>query len=138
MGAIHTTSASLGFYGDDLDPDEITAALCGVPTVGVRKGQPWVTDLGAEKVARTGSWRVVAERSCPGDLDRQIAGLLEHLTDDLAIWNDLAGRFRGRLFCGLFLKAGNEGATLKPETILAMGARGLLLDLDIYGADLPD
>ncbi|GAA0868426.1 hypothetical protein GCM10009116_05140 [Brevundimonas basaltis] len=138
MGGIHETSASLGFYGDDLDPDEITIALGARPTVGVRKGQTWVTEFGAEKVARTGSWRVVAQRSPPGDLDGQIAGLLSTLTDDLAVWNDLASRFRGRLFCGLFLKAGNEGATLKPETVLAMGSRGLCLDLDIYGAEMLD
>ena len=138
MHGIHETAASLGFYGDDLDPDEITAALRAEPTIGVRRGQTWVTEQGAEKVARTGSWRTIADRSCPGDLDGQITGLLAPLTDDLTVWNDLAGRFRGRLFCGLFLKAGNEGATLKPETILAMGYRGLCLDLDIYGAEMPD
>lgn len=137
MGGIHTTAASLGFYGDDLDPDEITAALRAQPTVGVRKGETWVTELGAEKVARTGSRRLKADRSCPGDLDRQTS-LLAPLSNDLAVWTDLAGRFRGRLFCGLFLEGSNEGATLKPETILAMGSRGLRLELDIYGAEMPD
>ena len=138
MGSIHHTAASLGFYGDDLEPDEITAALGAEPTVGVRKGQTWLTASGAEKIARTGSWRVEAQRSEPGDLDRQITGLLAPLTDDLVIWNDLASRFRGRLFCGLFLEDGNEGGTLKPATLLMMGSRGLYLDLDIYGAFVLD
>ena len=138
MAILHKSVASLGFYGDDLDPAEITDLLGGEPSVGIRKGATWLTSLGAEKVARTGSWRLKADRQEPANLDFQINGLLNGLTNDLAPWRSLSQRYRGRLFCGLFLASGNEGLTLQSETLVRVGERGLLIDFDIYGQDLPD
>lgn len=132
MGTPDSSAASIGFYGDDLDPSEITRQLGCEPTVGVSKGGTWITEMGAEKIARTGSWRRVAERRTPADLDAQIGLLLSVMNDDLEAWRSLAGRFRGRVFCGVFLASFNDGLTLRPETLLMIGQRGLVLDLDIY------
>lgn len=132
MGTPESSAASIGFYGDDLVPSEITRLLGCKPTVGVAKGGTWITQMGAEKVARTGSWRVLAERRAPADLDGQIKHLLSGINNDLEAWRSLAGRFRGRVFCGLFLASSNDGLTLQPETLLMIGERGLVLDLDIY------
>ncbi|WP_084253321.1 DUF4279 domain-containing protein [Sphingomonas pituitosa] len=138
MGILHKSAASIGFYGDDLDPAEITAALGAEPTVGVSKGGQWKTKSGAVKTAVSGSWRIVAERCEPGDLDGQINLLLDGLSNDLVAWRSFSERHRGRAFCGLFLDSGNEGLTLRSETLLRLGERGLLIDLDIYGLDQPD
>lgn len=133
MTALHRSAASLGFRGDDLDPDELTAALGGVPTVGVRKGGIWHTSRGAEKIAIRGMWRVETERCEPGDLDSQINALLAPLTRDLKVWCRFAARYEGNIFAGLFLAEWNEGVVLEPATLAALGERGLRLDLDIYG-----
>jgi len=138
MSRLHQTVASLRFFGDDLDPDEITHLLGADATVGVRKGAVWITSLGAEKVARRGSWRLNVEDRSPGDLDGQIKELLDPLTTDLAIWKGLRRRFDADIFLGLFLKESNEGIALAPTTLEAVGSRGLLLDMDIYGAPLDD
>ncbi|MGR4891633.1 DUF4279 domain-containing protein [Sphingopyxis sp. LARHCG72] len=138
MTTVHKSSASLGFYGDDLDPAEITDLLGGEPSVGVRKGATWLTSLGVEKVARIGSWRLKADRHEPENLDFQISWLLNGLTNNLVSWRSLSQRYRGRIFCGLFLASGNEGLTLQSETLVRVGERGLLIDLDIYGQDLLD
>lgn len=135
MGKLHKTAASLRFFGDDLDPEEITRRLGGAPTVGVSKGSIWLTSSGAEKTARRGQWRVSVERLSPGDLDGQVAELLTPLTTDLAVWNDLTRRYEANVFCGLFLNEFNEGLSLSPETLEALGLRGLSLDLDIYGPE---
>lgn len=137
MSSLHKSAASIGFYGDDLDPSKITKGL-GEPTVGVQKGSNWLTQKGAEKVARTGFWRLAAEYCEPADLDGQINTLLDQLSNDLPAWRAFAKQFRGRVFCGLFLDESNEGSTLQPETLARIGERGLLLDLDIYGQDMPD
>lgn len=134
MGELHRSSASLGFYGDDLDPQELSDRLGGEPTVGVRKGGKWRTESGVEKVAHTGSWRVRVPDCAPADLDGQINDLLDRFTADLLAWRSLARKYRGRIFCGLFLETGNEGISLQPETLARLGERGLLIDLDIYGA----
>ena len=138
MGSLHKSAASLGFYGDDLDPDEITAVLGRKPNVGVRKGGRWLTSKGAEKIAHTGSWRLVADQCDPADLDGQINSLFDRMTDHLPAWHSFVGRYRGRVFCGLFLASSNEGLTLRSETLVRIGERGLLLDFDIYGQELPE
>lgn len=127
------SAASLRFFGDDLDPEEVTSLLGAPPTVGARKGGVWHTSRGVEKVARTGSWRLQGPRREPGDLDAQVTALLAPLTVDLGVWKALAERFKGDIFCGLFLEETNEGLSLTPETLAAIGNRGLTLDLDIYG-----
>ena len=90
MGTPDSSAASIGFYDDDLDPSEITRQLNCEPTAGVSKGGTWITELGAEKVARTGSWRFIAERRAPADLDAQIGLLLSAMNGDLEAWRSLA------------------------------------------------
>lgn len=138
MPSLYETVASLRFFGDDLDPEEITRLLGRPPTVGAKKGGAWLTSMGLEKVADRGSWRRETERRSPGDLDAQIAELFAQLTDDLEVWNDLSRRFQADIFCGLFLNEFNEGISLSPETLAAVGSRGLSLDMDIYGTEDED
>lgn len=135
MGVLRRSAATLGFYGDDLDPVAITSLLGAIPTVGVVKGGQWTTSMGAEKLAHTGSWRLEAELSEPENLERQIGNLLARLTTELSVWHNLTHRFRGVMFCGLWHETYNDGLQLGPQTLGALAKRGLLLDLDIYCAE---
>ena len=58
------------------------------------------------------------------------------LTDDIAVWQGLTARFRADIFCGLFMEDGDEVISLRPETILAAGSRGLLIGFDVYAGDV--
>jgi hypothetical protein len=138
MAALDKTAVSLRLFGDDVDPDEITARLGGAPTRGVRKGGTWPTATGVSTPARTGSWLLKVERRQPGDLDGQIAEILSGLTDNLFVWQDLTTRFKADLFCGLFMHEGNEGLSLSATTMREIGSRGLVLALDVYGPDMQD
>ena len=91
-----------------------------------------MTKSGQERVARTGSWRLNTPDRMPGDLDGQIIELFASLSTDLAAWENLAERFNGNLFCGLFMKESNEGLTLSAKTMKELAFRGLILHLDIY------
>jgi len=86
------------------------------------------------RIARTGSWRFSAARREPEDLEAQIFEILDQLTGDLAVWQSLA-RSRPDLFCGLFMGSSNDGVSLSPRVLLALGERGIELGLDIYEAD---
>ncbi|MGL3822675.1 DUF4279 domain-containing protein [Sphingopyxis sp. R3-92] len=138
MGKLRQSASSLCFYGDNLEPNEITALLGAPPTVGVLKGDRWLTSRGSEKIAGTGSWRIKTEYSEPEDLNRQIESLLSPLSNDLVVWRDLTSRFRGVIFCGLWLGSYNDGLELSAKTLGSMGDRGLLFDMDIYATDDPD
>jgi len=80
-------------------------------------------------------WRLLAEDREPEDLDGQITELLSRLTSDLEAWRNLASRFRMDLFCGLCLESLNEGVSISPSSLAALGERGIELALDIYGSD---
>lgn len=132
MGKLRKTAATLGFYGDDLDPDEVTTLLHVQPTVGIAKGGRWKTTLGVEKVAHTGSWRIKAACCGPEDLSSQIEALLAATTSDLSAWRALTSRFRGVIFCGLWLDTHNDGVELSAQVLAEIAKRGLILDFDIY------
>jgi hypothetical protein len=82
--------------------------------------------------AKFGSWHLRSDS--PGDLDAQIRDLLDSLSSDIAIWNNLTREHHADLFCGLFLTEGNQGLVLTPDTMDAIARRGLKLSLDIYSA----
>ena len=126
MDGIGRTKATLRIFGDDLNPEEVTALLGAEPTSSREKGPPR---------GRRGSWHLRAEPCSPGDLNSQVKTLLSGLTDDLSVWRDLGARFRCDLFCGLFMEVGNEGEEFTPDVLAMIGARGLSLGLDIYGPD---
>lgn len=139
MADLSKTAASLRIIGDDLDPQEVSRLLGKKADLARRKGTPTQFAAGA-RVARTGSWTVNTDRREPGDLDRQIGELLAGTTDDLSVWRRLAGSYRVDLFCGFFMKEGNEGIAISPETLQKLGERRIALSLDIYAAarDLAD
>jgi len=123
--------------GDELQPDEISMLLGCQPDVSAPKDGTWRTPRGVERITRTGMWHKGVARRSPGDLDGQVSELLALMTDDLAAWQQLTTQFSADIFCGLFLDETNQGIVLNPLTLLALGARGLKLGLDIYGLE-PD
>lgn len=132
MPTISETAASLRIFGDDLDPDEITAKLGKQPDTSAKKGESVIMPSGRKRIARTGRWSVSAEKRQPGDLDAQIRELLAGTTADLEIWRSITSRFDADIFCGLFMEDCNEGLALYPDILAALGKRGICLSLDIY------
>ncbi|HEX4505917.1 MAG TPA: DUF4279 domain-containing protein [Alphaproteobacteria bacterium] len=134
MAAISETRASLRFFGDDLNPRELTALLGGTPSRFASKGDVVRSETtGREYIVKTGSWIVRVGRREPGDLDAQVEQLLSPLSNDLSIWQGL-GKYRPNLFVGLFLEESNEGIEISAHTLSLLAERGILLGLDVYGA----
>lgn len=124
--------ASVRLIGDEVDPRDISRQLGQKKSDGVRKGEIVQRPRGKTKVAEIGVWRHGVEDRKPGDLDSQIGELFGGLSGDLAVWRDLAGRFHGEVFCGLFMSGFNNEVELSPATLEAISARGLTLRLDMY------
>ena len=133
MAEIAQSSASLRFFGDDLDPAELTKLLAGQPTYAVRKGDLHTYPPNQPpRVALKGSWRLSSGRDKGDQLDHQIAKILNMLTSDLVVWADLVRRFEPDMFCGVWLDEENQGLALTPTTLQMLGERGIKLELDIY------
>lgn len=122
--------------GDDLMPSEISALLGAEPSHSQVKGQKLPTKSSKPRIARFGAWRLAATDTQPADIDQQVSELLGKLTDDLEAWRSISSKFKIELFCGWFLGSGNEGVEMRPDTLKALGDRGISLGLDIYGPDV--
>jgi hypothetical protein len=132
LAVIARTVVTLRLFGDDLDPAEVSALLKAEPTAASRKGDVRISSSGREVISRTGSWRLNLEDRRPGDLNGQLEELFSQLNPDLSVWECLSHRFQCDVFCGLFMEESNEGEELLATTLVALGARGLKLALDIY------
>lgn len=127
------THACLRWWGDDLDPDELTAFLGQQPTTSERKGDVLVGKVTSQKrTAKTGSWLLRATERSNGNLNDQIVEILNMLTNDLTVWHGLTAKFEADFFCGIFLRTSNDGLSLKASTVQMLAERGLKLELDIY------
>lgn len=132
MGALDHSFATLRLFGDDLVPEAISALLGAQPSAAVSKGETvGIGGDGATRIAKTGSWRLRATNREPEDLEAQVFEILDQLSADPSIWQSLA-RYEPDLFCGLFMRSGNDGLGLSPKALLALGQRGIELILDIY------
>ena len=89
---------------------------------------------GEKSVKKTGGWRLAVEENPQGDLDAQIKELFAQLSSDLSIWRELASKFEIDVFCGVFMKTGNDGVDFSAATLRLLWERGARLDLDIYDA----
>jgi hypothetical protein len=133
MGCLSRTIASLRIFGDDLNPSEISKLIGKEPTRAEKMGDRVKKFNGTYRIARTGGWCIAADDVKPGNLNSQIAAILEGTTDDVEVWLELSERFSVDMFCGLFLESFNEGLEISAQTMILLGSRGILLDLDIYG-----
>jgi hypothetical protein len=84
------------------------------------------------RAARTGQWHLQAARKEPEDLSGQIDELLGKLTGDMQAWATIRETCRIDLFVGLFMNSGNNGLSVSPSHLLALGERGIELGLDVY------
>lgn len=133
MSAISRAVATLRVRGDELSPGEITRLLGSEPTCAYSKGDVLLRPKG--RVAKFGMWRLEATPLEPSDFNTQVASLLDQLTQDMHIWQELTERYDVSLFCGWFMRESNEGEDLSPKTLISLGQRGLSLGLDIYAPD---
>lgn len=129
-GEVDEAAVLLRFFGDELDPDFITHRLGAAPTNSVRKGgidpnRPWA------RPAAKGRWLLKRVRSRE-TLDQQINSLLDQLTPDISVWSDLADRYIAEIKCDLFMQRWCRATIVSRETMAAISARRLQLQLDIY------
>lgn len=136
MAQVQRSVVTLRITGDGLVPDEVTRLLGCSPTSAQTKGQVLVgRNTGTSTIARAGMWRLKSLPREPEDIDGHIAEILGKLSGDLDVWKEMTRQYKIDLFCGLFMSGGNEGLTISPQSLAALGARGIELALDIYGPD---
>ncbi|HEX6590555.1 MAG TPA: DUF4279 domain-containing protein [Moraxellaceae bacterium] len=132
MAQIERSAATLRIFGDSPIPDEISKLLGCLPSAATKKGEVIQHPSGREHIAKHGSWRLQSPDCKPENLDHQVSWLLGKLTDNLDTWCALNREFRVDLFCGLFMSSSNDGLSLSPATLVALGSRRIEIGFDIY------
>lgn len=137
MSQVHHSVVCLRFFGDDLEPDEITQVLRCAPTAARRTGQVIRYQSGRERVVKCGHWLLDANRAEPEDIDGQVRWLLSQVKSDTDAWKRLTQRFEVDIYCGLFMKGSNGGFSLAPDVLALLGECGIHLGFEIY-SDIDD
>jgi len=133
VGSFGYSQATLRISGHTLIPEDVSKLLGCEASATERLGQHIVGPrTGTVRVARTGLWRLQATRMEPEDLSGQIDELLGKLTSDMRAWATIRETCRIDLFVGLFMNSGNNGLSVSPAHLLALGERGIELGLDVY------
>jgi hypothetical protein len=138
MPELKKSSMTLRIMGDDLVPEEITNLLGAAPTFAHFKGETIVIRKTEKtRIANFGTWQIRAADREPGNLNAQIGEILSKTSVDLAVWQSIAKRFQVSLFCTLYMEGGDEGLTISPQSLAALGARNIGMGLNmIYLGDL--
>jgi Domain of unknown function (DUF4279)/SEC-C motif len=131
MAQLHRSVAALRICGDELDPDEISRLLGGVPTLSYRKGDVKKSKI-KDLVRKSGAWMLEATDHEPENLNVQVDEILRQLTQDLTVWKSLSNVYKIDLFCGFFMKHTDEGVEVSAKTLIALGERGIKLGFCIY------
>ena len=130
-GEIDKTSVTLRFFGDELEPNELTEKLNFQPTYAHRKGDI-VPNKFKPHIVKTGTWLLAGEKEGERDLEKQILDLFEKLPGDLEIWKDLTKRFEADIYCGAWLKGWNRDVYFSPQVLKQISDKGLHLGMAIY------
>ena len=125
-GPVDRWKVALRVYGEELDPDGISALLGCEPSSAVRRGTPF---------PKSGRWILeIDSKDCDenDDVDNSLRMLLARLPSDPDVWVSLANSHRVDVFCGLFLNSPNRGFEISAEVSRLLVDRGLHIGFDLY------
>jgi len=128
-GVIDRTRVTMGIYGEDLDPAEISVLLKCKPSSSHRRGD---SRRGNAGLHQKGAWLLSVEGEAPHEPEELLKLLLAQLPRDPSIWVELNQRFAVHLGFGLFLDSWNRGFDLSPTVVERVASIGATLGFDIY------
>jgi len=133
-GPVDKFKVTLRLYGEELDPDKISALLGCAPTVAERKGLPVSTGEGS-RIANRGRWSLtIGSKDCDerGDVEDGVKMLLARLPSEADLWASLTSTFTVDVFCGIFMASSNRGFGISAEVSKLLADRHLNIGFDLY------
>src|SRR5450432_2459213 len=125
-GPVDRWKVALRVYGEELDPDRISALLgCEASSIA-RKGTPF---------PKKGRWilEINSEDCDEGDeVDDGVRMLLARLPSDPDVLASLASIYSVDVFCGVFVKSPNRGFGISTEVSRLLSDRALQIGFDLY------
>lgn len=125
-GPVDRWKVALRVYGEELDPDHISALLHCEPSSAARKGNPF---------PKRGRWILrIDSKDCEesDDVEDGIRMLLARPPSDSGFWLSLTRIYAVDVFCGLFLASSNRGFGISAEVSRLLSDRNLEVGFDVY------
>ncbi len=125
-GPVDRWKVALRVYGEELDPNRISALLGCEPSSVVRKGTPfpkkdgWILEINSKDCDEN------------DDVDDGVRMLMARLPSDADVWASLENVYSVDVFCGLFITSPNRGFGISPEVSRLLSDRGLQIGFDLY------
>jgi hypothetical protein len=133
-GPVDRFQITLRVWGEDLDPDNISAVLgCG-PTTAEKRADS-ISSGDGTRIARRGRWSLTIDsKDCDegDDVEDGVRILLARLPSDGDVWASLTRAYRADVFCGLFIASSNRGFGISAETSKLLSDRNLEIGFDVY------
>jgi hypothetical protein len=130
---------SIEFYGDELDPEELTRLLGSEPSWSSKVGERRKLSNGETQIMDHGKWLIDYGKEISSVIvEEQIASLLDKMTDDPAIWHDLTSRYDTRVSCGIYINSFNEKFELSEAILKRLSDRHLKISMDIFSYDISE
>lgn len=131
-GPIDEVNVTLAFYGEGLEPDEITRILGVEPTRSHRRGDR----IGPKSQPfPKGAWLLTEHGRDAETAEVIIDRVLKRLPEDVEIWRDLRTRYDIQLRFGLHMTGWNKGFSILPEQVTRIAELGASMEFDIYAYD---
>ena len=115
-------------FGDDLDPESVSALLGGVPTWAHRTGEALEGDA---LPAPTGAWVLEAPSPEAAEVEIHVAALFSGLSGDLDEWATLTSQFAVTVHCELEASAEAGGFDLSPRLAQSLAERGVVISFSV-------
>jgi Domain of unknown function (DUF4279) len=128
-GVVDETRVSLAIYGDDLDPDAVSAVLGCVPSHSHRKGDH---RRQTSRPFSTGAWILTVEGKAPSGPSMLIEELLGRFSSDPTFWRPLSEQYRMSVRVGIHTGGWNRGFDLTAGVVAALARTGVELGFDLY------
>ena len=128
-GPVDELSVSLGIYGEDLDPSDVTTRLGVEPTKSFRRGYragPRSPEL------PHGAWLLSVRTANHADPGAAVGTLLSKLTADKDVWRQLNSQFSVQLRIAVHMEGWNKGFRIDAGSAAQLAIIGAELIFDIY------
>ena len=128
-GLVDEFHATIGVYGEELEPDEITRVLGCAPTSSHRRGD---SRRPGGPGAKRGAWLLTVTAMAPTEPEEVLQQLLGRVPGDPEVWARLASMYSVQVRIGIFIGAWTRGFELSPAVVRQLAALGVPVGFSIY------
>ena len=130
MGSSKWFRASLGIWGEELRPDEITSQLDLKPTRIHIRGEKKSSRV--PLVWKDSYWSLDCPIDSENDPSDHLRWLLDMLEPKAAMVKEISARFRVEIWCGFSSESGQGGFKMDAITLQRIANLGIPMTLDLY------